>query len=98
MLPPFLASIIEWLRAGYPEGVPEQDYVPLLALLQRRLSDDEVDQVADALIENGDLPIDKTDIAVLITKIINEMPLESDVDRVRRHLEAGGWPLTGPDR
>lgn len=48
MLPPFLASIIEWLRAGYPEGVPEQDYVPLFALLKRRLSDDEVDQVADA--------------------------------------------------
>lgn len=97
MLPPFLASIIEWLRAGYPEGVPEQDYVPLFALLKRRLSDTEVDQVADALVDEGDLPISKTDIAVLITKITNEMPLESDVDRVRRHLEAGGWPLAGHD-
>lgn len=43
----------------------------------------------------GDLPISKTDIAVLITKITNEMPLDRDVDRVRRHLESGGWPLTG---
>lgn len=94
ILPPFLSSIIEWLRAGYPEGVPEQDYVPLLALLTRRLSEDEVDQVADALIEAGDLPITKTDIAVLITKVTNEMPLDHDIDRVRRHLEAGGWPLT----
>ncbi|HET8992542.1 MULTISPECIES: DUF3349 domain-containing protein [Rhodococcus] len=97
MLPPFLASIIEWLRAGYPEGVPEQDYVPLFALLKRRLSDDEVDQVADALVDEGDLPISKTDIAVLITKITNEMPLGHDIDRVRVHLEAGGWPLTGHD-
>ncbi|MBH0118586.1 DUF3349 domain-containing protein [Rhodococcus sp. NPDC003382] len=97
ILPPFLSSIIEWLRAGYPEGVPEQDYVPLLALLTRRLSEDEVDQVADALIEAGDLPITKTDIAVLITKVTNEMPLDQDVDRVRKHLEAGGWPLTGRD-
>jgi hypothetical protein len=98
MLPPLLASIIEWLRAGYPEGVPEQDYVPLLALLKRQLSDDEVDQVADTLIEEGDLPVSKTDIAVLITKITNEMPLARDIDRVRVHLEAGGWPLMGHDQ
>ncbi|MFZ2529974.1 MAG: DUF3349 domain-containing protein [Rhodococcus sp. (in: high G+C Gram-positive bacteria)] len=95
ILPPFLTSVIGWLRAGYPEGVPEQDYVPLLALLTRRLAEDEVTQVADALIDAGDLPISKTDIAVLITKITNEIPLDRDVDRVRRHLEAGGWPLTG---
>lgn len=97
-LPPFLTSIVGWLRAGYPNGVPEQDYIPLFALLARRLSEDEVDAVADALIDDGDLPIGKTDIAVLITKITNDMPLESDIDRVRSHLAAGGWPLAGPAR
>ncbi|NRH34736.1 DUF3349 domain-containing protein [Rhodococcus sp. MS13] len=96
-LPPFLTSIVGWLRAGYPNGVPEQDYIPLFALLTRRLSEAEVDAVADALIEEGDLPIEKTDIQVLITKITNEMPLETDVDRVRNHLADGGWPLAGPD-
>ena len=30
---PVLNSIVGWLRTGYPHGVPEQDYVPLLALL-----------------------------------------------------------------
>ncbi|MFZ2175329.1 MAG: DUF3349 domain-containing protein [Rhodococcus sp. (in: high G+C Gram-positive bacteria)] len=95
-LPPFLTSIIGWLRAGYPDGVPEQDYIPLFALLTRRLSEDEVDAVADALVEDGDLPIEKTDIQVLITKLTNELPLESDVARVRDHLTAGGWPLAGP--
>ena len=88
-LPPFLSSIIDWLRAGYPNGVPEQDYVPLFALLTRRLSEDEVDIVTAALVDDGDLPISKTDIQVLITKITNEMPLESDVDRVRSHLSSG---------
>ncbi|MCJ0903868.1 DUF3349 domain-containing protein [Rhodococcus sp. ARC_M6] len=96
-LPPFLTSIVGWLRAGYPNGVPEQDYIPLFALLTRRLSEAEVDAVADALIEDGDLPIEKTDIQVLITKITNEMPLETDVDRVRSHLAVGGWPLAEPD-
>jgi uncharacterized protein DUF3349 len=38
-----LTRIVAFLRAGYPEGVPANDYIPLLALLRRRLSDDEVD-------------------------------------------------------
>lgn len=92
-LPPFVTSILGWLRAGYPNGVPEQDYVPLIALLRRRLSDEEVRAVTDALVDQTDSPIDRVDIGVLITKVTDEMPLESDVARVRTHLAAGGWPL-----
>ena len=88
-LPPFLANIIGWLRAGYPDGVPVSDYVPLIALLRRRLSDDEVRDMVAELVEAGQ--IDRTDIQVAITKVTNEMPLESDVERVRAKLEAGGW-------
>ncbi|MFH5227181.1 DUF3349 domain-containing protein [Antrihabitans spumae] len=95
-LPPFLANVLGWLRAGYPEGVPERDYVPLLALLTRKLSDDEVEQITTALVTAGDLPIDKTDIQVMITKITDEMPLSSDVDRVSSRLAAGGWPTADP--
>src|SRR5437879_875076 len=62
-----LAKIIEWLRAGYPQGVPEHDYVPLLALLSRRLTHDEVLQVIDSLIELGALPADRVDVGVAIT-------------------------------
>jgi len=41
-----LTSILNWLRAGYPEGVPGSDRVPLLALLQATpLTDDQVRQV-----------------------------------------------------
>ena len=40
-LPPFLAAVVGWLRAGYPEGVPEVDYIPLFALLgSERLTGD----------------------------------------------------------
>lgn len=91
--PTFISSIVEWLRTGYPEGVPEQDFVPLLALLERRLSHDEVRQITDRLVGDGDLPITKADIAVLITKVTNEMPAERDINRVRAHLVAGGWPI-----
>lgn len=95
-MPPFLNAIIDWLRAGYPDGVPESDYIPLLALLRRRLSDDEVRQIAAELAATGDLPADKTDIQVMITKITNEMPSETDVLRVQTRLEAHAWPQDGP--
>jgi hypothetical protein len=91
-MPPFLNAIIDWLRAGYPDGVPESDYIPLLALLRRRLSADEIRQIAAELAMTGDLPADKTDIQVMITKITNEMPSEADVARVRSRLEAHAWP------
>lgn len=95
-VPAFLNSILEWLRVGYPEGVPDADYVPLLALLTRRLSDDEVQSVMDALISGGQLPADKAGIAVTITKVTNEMPREEDIARVRSRLASGGWPLADP--
>ena len=48
-LPPFLNSVIGWLRAGYPEGVPDVDYVPLFALLGSQLSESDVKAVAEEL-------------------------------------------------
>lgn len=89
---PLLSAIVEWLRAGYPDGVPESDYIPLLALLRRRLSDEEVREIAAELAASGDLPADKADIQVMITKVTNEMPSETDVERVRHKLEAHAWP------
>jgi hypothetical protein len=44
-----LNSIVGWLRTGYPCGVPESDYIPLLALLARRLTSEEVGIVAAEL-------------------------------------------------
>src|SRR5579859_4876352 len=48
-LPPVLGKIIEWLRAGYPEGMPDVDYIPLFALLGSQLTNDEVSAIADEL-------------------------------------------------
>lgn len=90
----FLAKIVAWLNAGYPEGVPGPDRVPLLALLSRRLTNDEVKAVAQELIDRGEF--DHIDIGVLITQITDELPSEDDVDRVRTRLEAKGWPLDDP--
>lgn len=95
-LPPFLAGIIGWLRAGYPNGVPATDYVALLALLSRRLTDDEVRRVADELVESGDLPVQKADIEQTITALTHGVPSETDVNRVADRLRAGGWHNADP--
>jgi Protein of unknown function (DUF3349) len=87
----FLTSIVAWLRAGYPEGIPPTDYFPVLALLSRRLSHDEVKAVARELIQRDGF--DDTDIGVLITQITDELPSPEDVERVRTRLAAKGWPL-----
>ena len=92
-LPSFLSAVVGWLRAGYPDGVPEADYIPLVAVLARRLSPDEVRAVAAALCRAGQLPIGNVDIGTVITKVTNEMPRQEDVDRVRARLALGGWPL-----
>jgi hypothetical protein len=96
ILPNFLNSIVGWLRAGYPDGIPEADYIPLMAVLARRLSPDEVRAVTGELTRSGQLPIDNVDIGTVITKITNELPSEADVTRVRTRLAEGGWPLADP--
>jgi hypothetical protein len=90
----FLAKIVAWITAGYPEGVPGADRVPLFALLKRRLSDDEVKAVAKGLIGRGEF--DEVDIGVLITRMTDELPEPADVERVRNRLAAKGWPLDDP--
>lgn len=90
----FLARIVAWVTAGYPEGVPGPDRVPLFALMKQRLTDDEVKAVATELMNRGEF--DHVDIGVLITQITDELPAPEDVERVRARLAAKGWPLDDP--
>jgi len=87
----FLTSVVAWLRAGYPDGIPPTDYFPVLALLSRRLSNDEVKLVARELIQRDDF--DHVDIGVLITQVTDQLPSPQDVERVRERLAAKDWPL-----
>ena len=95
-----LRGVLDWLRAGYPAGVPPKDYIPLLALLRRRLTEEEVAQVARQVATQAAPggPSDP-DVGVLITKITDALPSPEDVARVEAHLtEHHGWPEdTAPD-
>ena len=95
-LRPVLSSIVTWLRAGYPEGVPDVDYIPLFALLGSQLSDTDVNAIADELANQSD-PQSAESIRHAIKSVTSQKPNDADVARVRARLAAGGWPLAKPD-
>ncbi|BCJ49999.1 hypothetical protein Asp14428_14740 [Actinoplanes sp. NBRC 14428] len=96
----FLTRAVEWLRAGYPAGVPRQDYVALLGVLRRKLTEDEVRGIARELVSRlapaGDDPVTTGDIEELISSSMLQEASPEDVVRVSAHLAAGGWPLADP--
>jgi len=96
-LPPFLSAIVGWLRAGYPEGVPDVDYIPLFALLGSQLTNDQVNAIAQEL-ETTSNPESAEAIKRAIAAVTDHHePKDSDVARVRARLAEGGWPLAKPE-
>ena len=96
-----LGSILNWLRAGYPEGVPGPDRVPLLALLRATpLTEDQVKEVVRNLTADGstavaDGSIDEDEIASFISDVTHHDAGPDNVKRVAAKLAAAGWPLAG---
>jgi hypothetical protein len=94
-----LASVVAFLRAGYPTGVSAIGYVPLLALVPRRASDDEITVIARSLMPRP-RPVDNVEVGLQITRITHEMPLPADIERVQGRLMAiessGGQPDNRP--
>jgi hypothetical protein len=95
----FLTRTVDWLRAGYPTGVPRQDYVALLGLLRRKLTDDEVHKIAQELVNESQKtsePISTADIEAMIDDSMLQSATAEDVARVSARLASGGWPLVDP--
>ena len=96
-LPPVLSNIVGWLRAGYPEGVPDVDYIPLFALLGSELTNSDVNAIANELATESN-PQSAESIRHAIKAVTTQQkPNDADVARVRARLAAGGWPLAKPD-
>ncbi|BBZ69900.1 DUF3349 domain-containing protein [Mycobacterium paraseoulense] len=84
----WVSSILAFVRAGYPAGMPTTGYAPLAALARRRLCDDEIKAIATKLMRRQFWPINPVDIGVEITRITNQLPLPGDVERVEHRLHA----------
>ena len=98
-----LTSILSWLRAGYPEGVPGPDRVPLLALLRATpLTEEQIKEVVgkitgahSAAVTSGGIAVDE--IEHFITDVTHHDAGPENVRRVAAKLAAAGWPLSGRD-
>jgi hypothetical protein len=90
-------SVLNWLRAGYPEGIPPQDFPTVLGVLQRRLTPEEIHSIADDLVaQSTQRPISRDDIEQMIKNTVLQPASDMDVARVSARLAAGGWPLADP--
>lgn len=86
------SRVLEFLRAGYPTWAPALSYIPLLALLPRGVTDDEVAAIARRLKVRQRHPIDNADIGVEITRVTREMPSLDDIERVQQRLARNAHP------
>lgn len=87
-----VSRLVAYFRAGYPAGAPSVGYAPLLALLPRRVSDDEMSLLSGKLIKAKRRWLDRVDLGVEISRITHEMPLLDDIERLHRRLSAAGRP------
>ena len=93
------SRVLGWLTAGYPHGIPPTDRFAVVALLRRRLSDEQIHAIVEELTSsspaaNGDVITD-VEIEQLTRRVISEEPSPEDLSRVSARLAAAGWPLEG---
>jgi hypothetical protein len=87
-LPSLLTRVVGWLRAGYPHGAPGHGYIPLIALLGTRITDDEMTLIAGELAFSS-APESAEEIRKAITAVTRATASDDDVARVRSQLARG---------
>ena len=89
-----LENVVNWLNAGYPEGVPPKDYFPLLALLKRSLTEDEVVKAAQSILRSNDGDtVTEAEIHAAVQAVIDKEPNPEEIHQVASRLASVGWPL-----
>ena len=93
--PTFAENVAGWLHEGYPQGVPPKDYFPLLALLMRSLSEEEVVKAARTIVRStaADTPVSEQQIRNAIHQVTEQEPNPEEMRQVAGRLASVGWPL-----
>jgi hypothetical protein len=95
----FFDDVLKWVHEGYPEGVPPKDYFPLLALLKRSLTEEQVIRAAQVILRNGDdSPVTIEQIMQTILEITEKEANPEEVHQVASRLASVGWPLAAHSR
>ncbi|MCE9514462.1 MAG: DUF3349 domain-containing protein [Mycobacterium sp.] len=91
----YFQSVLDWLHKGYPDGVPQTDYYPLLALLARSLEEDDVVKASWAVLRDShpDNPVTEDQIRQAVRDVIATEPNANEINQVAARLALVGWPL-----
>ena len=90
-------NVVAWLRAGYPDGVPPKDYFPLLALLKRSLTEEQVVTAAQTVLKATDSDtVTAAEIQAAVAGLIDKEPNPEEIHQVASRLASVGWPLAAP--
>jgi hypothetical protein len=83
-----LDNVLGWLHEGYPEGVPQKDCFPLLVLLKRSLTEEEVVKAAQSILKASDSDsVTEDEIREAVHAVIEKEPNPEESTRSPR-----GWP------
>jgi hypothetical protein len=94
-----LDNVLAWLHEGYPEGVPRKDYFPLLALLKRSLTEEEVIEAAQSILKKNDTEtVTEDEIRKAVQSVIDKEPNPEEIHQVAARLASVGWPLAATAR
>ncbi|MEL4504193.1 DUF3349 domain-containing protein [Luteococcus sp. H138] len=93
----YLERVIGWLKAGYPQGIPDGDYIPLVAVLQRRLTTEEIQELGQQLTAQGLVPANHIDVGTGYLEMTDELPSVQELERVTRRLHEAGWWVENTD-
>jgi hypothetical protein len=94
-----LDNVLGWLHEGYPEGVPQKDYFPLLALLKRSLTEEEVVKAAQSILKSSNSDtVTESEIREAVHAVIEKEPNPEEIHQVASRLASVGWPSASPAR
>ena len=80
-------STFALLRAAYPQGLPDEDYLPLLRLLIDHMSERRLGETIGILFEREAVVVQSDSAAAQSVR----QPSSSDMERVRQRLETHGY-------
>ncbi|APT83965.1 DUF3349 domain-containing protein [Corynebacterium aquilae] len=85
-----IARFLDWLREGYPQGVPEADACAITYVLKRHLNDEDLRAISKAIIEDRGLSqaaeASDEEIREFIEKFEMQTPEEADIERIHAIL------------
>lgn len=91
------SRLLDWLHAGYPNGIPARDVPALIGVLHRQLTDDDIDAIAADLAlraDASDSVVTEHEIRRMVRDHTFQSATADDIVRVSSQLASGGWPLS----